>query len=192
MKSIRIYRLDNLSRSQLNRAKAAQMEAAQVWNCCMQAHKQARLDHTKWLGEQDLRDLVKSRFALHSQSIQAIVRVFVTTIETTRQLRKTHPHMQMKYPWRTKRFYPVSWPAQAVSKEKGRIILPMGKGGNLLFCHLICQRRVGHVRWSGTMALSCMSAEKSHKRSRLLGMCRQRWTWAKFILPPSVPTPAKR
>jgi putative transposase len=143
MKSIRIYRLDNLSRSQLNRAKAAQMEAAQVWNCCMQAHKQARLDHTKWLGEQDLRDLVKSRFALHSQSIQAIVRVFVTTIETTRQLRKTHPHMQMKYPWRTKRFYPVSWPAQAVSKEKGRIILPMGKGRKSLVLPLDLPEKSG-------------------------------------------------
>lgn len=127
MKTIRIYRLDNLSRSQFTRAKAAQMEAAQVWNCCMQTHIQARLAHTTWPGEQDLRDLVKGRFALHSQSIQAIVRMFVTTIETTRQLRKTHAHMQMNYPWRTKRFYPVCWPAQAVSKEKGRAILPMGK-----------------------------------------------------------------
>ncbi len=128
MKTIRIYRLDNLSTSQFKRLKAAQMEAAKVWNSCMATHKQARLDHTQWPGEQDLRDLVKGRFALHSQSIQAIVRMFVTTIATTRELRKTHPHMQMKYPWRTKRFYPVSWPAQAVSKEKGRVILPMGKG----------------------------------------------------------------
>ncbi len=128
MKTIRMYRLDNLSTRQFKRLKAAQMEAAQVWNLCMQAHKQARLDHTKWPGEQDLRDLVKARFALHSQSIQAIVRMFVTTIETTCHLRKEHPQMKMKYPWRTKRFYPVSWPAQAVSKEKGRVVLPMGKG----------------------------------------------------------------
>jgi putative transposase len=93
----------------------------------MHAHKQARQEHAKWPGEQDLRNLVKGRFALHSQSIQAIVRMFVTTIDTTRQLRKEHPEMQMKYPWREKRFYPVSWPAQAVSKEKGRVVLPMGK-----------------------------------------------------------------
>jgi putative transposase len=38
------------------------------------------------------------------------------------------PLMRMKYPWRTKRFYPVHWPAQAVSKERGRVVLPMGKG----------------------------------------------------------------
>ena len=36
--------------------------------------------------------------------------------------------MRMKYPWREKRFYPVKWPAQAVHREKGRVVLPMGKG----------------------------------------------------------------
>jgi len=128
MKTIRIYRLNNLSTSLFKRLKATQMEGAQVWNCCMEAHKQARLEHAKWPGEQDLRDIAKGRFALHSQSIQAIVRMFVTTIATTRELRKTHPQMRMKYPWRTKRFYPVSWPAQAVSHENGRVVLPMGKG----------------------------------------------------------------
>jgi putative transposase len=34
----------------------------------------------------------------------------------------------MKYPWRNKRFYPVHWPAQAVNREKGRVLLPMGRG----------------------------------------------------------------
>jgi putative transposase len=36
--------------------------------------------------------------------------------------------MRMKYPWRTKTFYPVKWPAQAIHREKGRVILPMGRG----------------------------------------------------------------
>src|SRR5258708_14629783 len=31
-------------------------------------------------------------------------------------------------PWKTKRFYPVHWPAQAVSVERGRVVLPMGRG----------------------------------------------------------------
>src|SRR5437764_9232378 len=57
-----------------------------------------------------------------------VVGAFLANVETTRELRQTHPQMQMKYPWRTKRFYPVKWPAQAVSKEKGRVVLPMGKG----------------------------------------------------------------
>jgi putative transposase len=128
MKTIYVYRLENLTRSQFNRLKSAQMEAAQVWNCCMETHKQARTEHTPWPGRNELQKTTKGRFALHSQSIQMIVHAFLANVQTTRELRKTHPQMRMKYPWRTKRFYPVKWPAQAVSKEKGRVLLPMGNG----------------------------------------------------------------
>jgi putative transposase len=94
----------------------------------MELHKQARLDHTRWPGQGKLQQATKNRFALYSQSVQATFRSFLGTIETTRTLRKEHPEMRMKYPWRTKYFYPVHWPAQAVCKENGRVILPMGKG----------------------------------------------------------------
>src|SRR5258708_20120786 len=57
-----------------------------------------------------------------------IVCDFLANIDATRQLRATHAKMGMKYPWKTKRFYPVHWPAQAVSVERGRVVLPMGRG----------------------------------------------------------------
>ncbi|HYA98931.1 MAG TPA: hypothetical protein VED37_01805, partial [Ktedonobacteraceae bacterium] len=123
MKRVRVYQLTHLTPALFQRLKEAQMEAAHVWNECMQTHKLARLGHITWPGEQDLRNRVKGRYALHSQSIQAVVRMFVTNIATARKLRKAHPELNMKYPWREKRFYPVSWPAQAVSKEHGRLIL---------------------------------------------------------------------
>jgi putative transposase len=66
MKTVRVYRLEHLSRSQLSRLKAAQMEAAQVWNWCMERHKQARLTHAKWPGQDALQKATKGRFALHS------------------------------------------------------------------------------------------------------------------------------
>src|SRR6266581_7777678 len=128
MKTIRVYQLNHLAPMLFHRLKEAQMEAAHVWNCCMEMHRQARLQHTRWPGRNDLQQVTKGHFALHSQSVQMVVHAFLSNIDITRKLRKTHPRMQMKYPWRTKRFYPVSWPAQAVSKEKGRVILPMGKG----------------------------------------------------------------
>jgi putative transposase len=128
MKTIRVYRLINPSKSQFNKLKATQIEAAQVWNTCMETHKTARQTHAPWPGRNELQQATKGKYALHSQSIQMIVHAFLANVETTRQLRKTHPQMNMKYPWRTKRFYPVAWPAQAVSKEKGRVLLPMGKG----------------------------------------------------------------
>ena len=126
MNTVKIYRFDHLSHAMFQRLKAAQMEAAQVWNLCMQAHKAARQAHTKSRGRSDLNKATKGKFALHSQSVQMIVHAFLANVETTRQLKPTTP--KMKYPWKTKRFYPVMWPAQAVSKERGRIVLPMGRG----------------------------------------------------------------
>ena len=111
MQTVRIYRLEHLSAALFRRLKAAQMEAAQVWNLCMETHKQARMAHAKWPGRHELQKATKGRFALHSQSVQMMAHAFLANVETTRQLRKTHPQMRMKYPWRTKRFYPVLWPA---------------------------------------------------------------------------------
>jgi len=126
MNTVRIYQLDHLSSTMFAQMRAAQMEAAQVWNFCMETHKAARGEHVRWPGRNELQRATKGKFALHSQSVQMVVHAFLATIKTTRELRQSHP--QMKYPWRTKRFYPVKWPAQAVSREKGRVVLPMGKG----------------------------------------------------------------
>jgi putative transposase len=127
MKTVKIYQLNHLSSTQFKRLHALHREAAQVWNTCMETHKAARLSHAKWPGRDALQKATKGRFAVHSQSVQMIVQAFLANIETTRIVRQEHPQMRMKYPWRTKRFYPVKWPAQAVSKEHGRVVLPMGK-----------------------------------------------------------------
>jgi putative transposase len=128
MHTVQIYQLTHLSSALFQRLKAAQMEAAQVWNRCCDLHKAARQTQSMWPGQKELRQATKRQFALHSQSIQMIVEVFLVNVETTRKLRAMHPKMRMKYPWRTKCFYPVLWPAQAVSVEHGRVVLPMGRG----------------------------------------------------------------
>jgi len=128
MKTMHVYRLNNLSPTLFRRLKAAQMEAARVWNRCMELHKEARMTHVPWPGAMDLHHLTRGRFALNAQAVQQVTRAFLGTIETTRKLRREHPEMRMKYPWRIKTFYPVKWPAQAVHREKGRVVLPMGKG----------------------------------------------------------------
>src|SRR6266700_1573323 len=136
MYTVRIYRLDHLSPTLFQRMKAAQMEAAQVWNSCCELHQEARQTRSKWPGQDELQRATKGRFALHSQSVQMVVHAFLANIETTRKLRATHPNMRMKYPWKTKRFYPVHWPAQAVSVERGRVVLPMGRGRASIVLHL--------------------------------------------------------
>ena len=127
MKTVHVYRL-HPSPALFARLKAAQMEAARAWNTCCELHKATRQAHTLWPRQQEMQQATKNCFALYSQSVQAIFRAFLGTIETTKKLRREHPEMRMKYPWREKRFYPVHWPAQAVSREDRRVVLPMGKG----------------------------------------------------------------
>jgi putative transposase len=111
------------------RLKNAQMEAAKVWNRCCELHKEARHNHQTWPGERALQEATKGgQFALNAQAVQMIMHTFLANVETTRKLRRTHHKVQIKYPWRTKRFYPVMWPAQAVCRERGRIVLSMGRG----------------------------------------------------------------
>ena len=125
MKTVRVYRL-HPSHTLFQRLKAAQQEAAHVWNTCCELHKAARQEHAKWPGRNELQRATKGKFALHSQSVQMIVHAFLANVETARQLKPSNP--KIKYPWKTKRFYPVMWPAQAVSRERGRVVLPMGRG----------------------------------------------------------------
>ena len=128
MNTVKIYPLNHLSKAQFHRLREAQMEAARVWNACVEFHLTARLSHTAWPGRSALQKATKGRYVLHSQSIQMVVHAFLANIETTKQLRQRHPEMQMKYPYKQKRFYPVHWPKQAVSREEQRVILPMGRG----------------------------------------------------------------
>jgi len=143
MKTIRVYRLNNLSPTLLRRLKAAQMEAARVWNLCTQTHKAARVTHAQWPGQRELEQATKGQFALNAQAVQQIVHAFLANVKTTRTLRREHPEMRMKYPWREKRFYPVKWPAQAVHREEGRVVLPMGKGHPSLMLPLALPENAG-------------------------------------------------
>src|SRR5712692_2382343 len=104
MNTVKIYQLNHVSHTQFQLLKAEQMEAARVWNACMEAHKAARLSHTTWPGRDALQKATKGQFALHSQSVQMVVQAFLANVVTTRKLRQTHPQMKMKYPWRQKRF----------------------------------------------------------------------------------------
>jgi len=136
MNTVKIYQLKSLSATQVQRLREAQVEAAQVWNFCMQIHKAARLQHASWPGRNELQKATKRCFALHSQSVQMVVHAFLANIDTTRQLRHTHPQMRMRYPYKEKQFYPVMWPAQTIYREENRVTLPMGRGRRSLMLPL--------------------------------------------------------
>jgi putative transposase len=134
METVHIYRLTELHPRSWTQLRAAQMEAARVWTLCRDLHISARRQHTAWPTQDDFHQATKGRFALHSQTVQAIFRSFLGNIDTARELRKTNP--KVRYPYKDKRYYPLSWPAQAVSRELGRVVLPMGREHPSLVFHV--------------------------------------------------------
>lgn len=124
---IRKHIIPGLPRTMLARISEGRTEASKVWMACRDIHHQARADHAKWPSRNDLQVATKGRFALHSQSAQMVCHAFLATIDTTLQLRRSG-NTKARYPWRDKRYYPLLWPAQAVSVTKNHIVLPMGRG----------------------------------------------------------------
>src|SRR5947209_15766812 len=156
MKTIRLYRLNNLSPTLFRRLKAA------------------RLAHAGWPGQRELEQATKGRFALNAQAVQQIVHAFLANVETTRTLRREHPEMRMKYPWREKRFYPVKWPAQAVHREKRRVVLPMGKGHPSLVLPIALPQNAGACTlvWNRGFELTRLGS-KFPRRSKLPAPSKQ-------------------
>jgi putative transposase len=141
METVRIYRLTGLRPRYQARLRAAQMEAARVWTLCRDLHVAARTVRTRWPNRDDLQQATKGRFALQSQTVQMICHAFLAAVETTRHLKSTHP--KARYPYKDKRYYPLYWPAQAVSVERGRIVLPMGRGRQSLIFHVDVPAQIG-------------------------------------------------
>jgi putative transposase len=152
--TVRIYRLGGLALSTRERLRAAQMEAARVWNVCRELHQEARLGHQPWPDRDGLQRATKGgKFALHSQSIQMVCHQFLANVETTRQLKPTHP--RLRYPYKPKQYMTVQWPAQAVARQGKRLILPLGRGRKALCFRLELPARIGGVSlvWNGTYEL---------------------------------------
>ncbi len=150
METVHIYPLTTLSPSLQRRLYAAQREAARVWTVCRDLHLAARRQHTRWPDRDDLQQATKGQFALHSQTVQMICQQFLANVDAARELRKTN--RKIRYPYKDKRFFPLLWPAQAVSVERGkvgrraRIVLPMGRGRRSLVFKLDLPESIGSVK----------------------------------------------
>ena len=126
LQTVRIVQLPNLRESVQTAIRNGRMEAAKVWTKCRDIHLAARQESTKWPNKDMLQKATKG-FGLHSQSAQMVCHAFLANIDTTTQLRRSG-RKEIRYPWRDKLFYPLLWPAQAMSLEVDRIVLPMGRG----------------------------------------------------------------
>ena len=141
METVRIFALARLRPSLQRRLYEAQQEAARVWTLCRDLHLAARCARTRWPTRDELQQATKGQFALHSQTVQMICHQFLANVDTTCELRQTN--RKMRYPYKDKYFFPLFWPAQAMSVERGRVVLPMGRGRRSLVFKLDLPEHIG-------------------------------------------------
>ncbi len=111
METVRIFPLHGLSRTQRQRVREAQQEAARIWMFCVDQHRTARQAHQPWPGRHHSRKQTKGgQYALHTQSVQMVIHQFLANIDTIAKLRQTNP--QHRYPYHPKKYLTVEWPAK--------------------------------------------------------------------------------
>jgi len=150
MESVAIHRLGWLPKEQLAAMREAQKQAAREWMDLVAIHKAARESRAKWPNRDFLQKFTKGKYPLHSQTIQMIVHQFLANIEATTERRRNESSSRawLRYPHRVKTFYPLYWPAQAVTYQKAanRLILPMGRGRRSFVFKLALDFEPGSVK----------------------------------------------
>lgn len=77
-------------------------EAARLWCRLVKVHKYCRKRQWKWPNQSQLEKHFKGRFALHSQTIQAIIGKFIANIDSTKT-KRNEGDKKARYPWRAKK-----------------------------------------------------------------------------------------
>ena len=136
MQKVKIIRLKNLPNKAKDILKQGQKESANLWNFCVTTHMKARESREKWPTKDFLQKQVKvsedgiKKFSLHSQTSQMIIARFLANVDTACKIKKENKKIRL--PYKEKYFYPLMWPKQGVKVQKGRILLPMGRGRDSL------------------------------------------------------------
>ena len=116
-----------LTPDQVAVARALQMEAAKVWNMVCFIHRLIYAAYHIWLGEAAMKDFVKGRFKIHSQSVQAIVELYFECCERTKKLREKG-ETDWRYPHRRKYFFTVPWKELGIIIDGAFLCLSGGRG----------------------------------------------------------------
>jgi len=115
-----------LSQSQFQHCQQLSQESAKVWNLVKNFFWRTYRKKGIWLSEGVMKRYAKQRFALHSDSVQAVVEKFYANLKAARILRKENPNI--RYPYKNKNWYCVHWKKKAIKIEGRYIHLSNGKG----------------------------------------------------------------
>ena len=115
-----------LSKSQFHHCQQLSQESAQVWNCVKNFFWRTYRKKGIWLSEGSLKRYTKQRFALHSDSVQAVIEKFCGNLSSARTLRKENP--SIRYPYKGKSWFCVHWKQKAIKVKDRYIHLSNGRG----------------------------------------------------------------
>lgn len=114
------------SKADLDRLYACNRISAQVWNDCLDITKTLFLEHGQWIGQTKLQNATKGKYAIHSQSVQAVCHNYLRARDNAHKA-KQQGYSQIRYPYKSKKVYPTRWAAQGIAiRENGRIELSLG------------------------------------------------------------------
>jgi len=148
-----------LSQSQSQHCQKLSQESAKVWNTTKNFFWRTYRKKGIWLSESSLKRYTAGKFALHSQSVQAVIEKFCDNLSAAYTLRKENP--QIRYPYKNKNWFCVHWKKSAI-KVKGRYIqLGNGKERQGIIVKLPkylndCQPKTVELIWRNGYWLSIM------------------------------------
>lgn len=127
----RLMLLRALPPRQQAQCEALRREAGRCWSALVTLHRERR-EQGAWLSTRDLELYAANRFALHSQTLQALAQRLDANLQTGRALREqeaTKGDVRTQLPYKTPEFQTVTWKDMAIAvDDSGRIQLSNGRG----------------------------------------------------------------
>jgi putative transposase len=120
---------------QAERLRRLREEAARCWNEIVKFHRRVYRKKGIWLSKAAVQRWAKGRFALHSQTVQALIDRYFANCETARKVRQQGT--KTRYPYKRKRYQTPVWKGQSIRVRDGKIILPNGQGRDPLIIALL-------------------------------------------------------
>src|SRR5260370_39458194 len=127
----RLVLLRALLPRQQAQCEALRREAGRCWSELVTLHRERR-EQGAWLSTRDLELYAANRFALHSQTLQALAQRLDANLQTGRALREqeaTKGDVRTQLPYKTPEFQTVTWKDMAIAVDAGgRLRLANGPG----------------------------------------------------------------
>ena len=132
-----------LSKSQFQHCQQLSQESAHVWNSVKNFFWRTYRKKGIWLSESSLKRYIAGKFALHSQSVQAVVEKFTDNLKSAHTLRKENPYI--RYPHKNKNWFCVHWKKHAIKVDGRYVYLSNGQGRQSIIFKLPSELAKNHL-----------------------------------------------